>query len=150
MSPKAASNKETQLTAREMEVLAIAWQCLEGSPKVNYAQLARRAPFKNATTARSCFAPIRKKLSLALGGLDGAKIGEPGTPTKGGGKRKAGAQKTPGSGKKAKATGKTCDVSLKFEEEDDDEDEANAKIKAALKTDIDVQEEYKEDVEGVA
>ncbi|KAI1463810.1 uncharacterized protein F4812DRAFT_232093 [Daldinia caldariorum] len=137
MASKATPTKEAypQFSAREMEVLAIAWQCFEVAPKINWDKLAKLAPFKNVSTARSCFAPIKKKLALASGEITAAQTSEPSTPTKRGGKRKASVEKTPRSGKKAKTASKALSS---FEE--DDEEEANAKIKAAIKADIEAQE----------
>ncbi|KAK6953771.1 hypothetical protein Daesc_003733 [Daldinia eschscholtzii] len=147
MSSKATPNREAQpqLTAREMEILAMAWQCIEGGPKINYDKLAKLAPFKNVTTARACFTPIKKKLALASGELAAAQTGEPSTPTKGSGKRKAGAEKTPRSGKKAKASSK---IHSGFEDDNDDEDVTHAKIKANIKADMEAEEN--EDAEGLA
>ncbi|KAI1800768.1 hypothetical protein F4811DRAFT_537112 [Daldinia bambusicola] len=145
MASKATPNKEAhpQLTPREMEVLAIAWQCFEVAPKINWDKLAKLAPFKNVSTARSCFSPIKKKLALASGELTAAKTSEPSTPTKGGGKRKASIDKTPRSGKKAKTVIKALSSF-----EDDDEEAVNAKIKADIKADIEAQE--KKEKEGDA
>ncbi|OTB03861.1 hypothetical protein M426DRAFT_321350 [Hypoxylon sp. CI-4A] len=143
MASKGTPMKDLHLSSRDMEVLAKAWQCFEGDPKINWAKLAEVAPFKNVATARACFNPIRKKLALAAaGGASKADAGDPATPTKAG-KRKAAAQKTPGSGKKAKANGK---VLASAKSDDDDDDEAHAKIKAQIKADEEVkQEEEKHD-----
>ncbi|KAI2776265.1 hypothetical protein F4815DRAFT_360493 [Daldinia loculata] len=131
MASKATSIKDTQFTARDMEILGIAWQCFEVAPKINWNKLAQLAPFKNASTARACFGPIKKKLALASGESTTANTSEPSTPTKGGKKRKAGSEKTPGSGKKTKTSRKALS---KFKDDDgEDEDEINAKIKADIK-----------------
>ncbi|KAF3065936.1 hypothetical protein GL218_09248 [Daldinia childiae] len=141
MASKATSIKDAQFTARDMEILGIAWQCFEVAPKINWDKLAKLAPFKNASTARACFGPIKKKLALASGESTTANTSEPSTPTKGGKKRKADSEKTPGSGKKTKTSRKALP---KFKEDgSEDEDETNAKIKADIKA-----QEAEEDEEG--
>ncbi|KAI1762644.1 hypothetical protein GGR53DRAFT_405184 [Hypoxylon sp. FL1150] len=51
------------LTARDLEVLALAWDCFEGNPKLNWQKLADLAAFKNVESARACFLPVKKKLA---------------------------------------------------------------------------------------
>ncbi|KAI6087666.1 hypothetical protein F4821DRAFT_258719 [Hypoxylon rubiginosum] len=70
------------LTARDMEILAIAWSCFDGNPKLDWNKLAELASFKNVQTARACFLPIKKKLMQVAtvakeNGGDAGNSGEP-------------------------------------------------------------------------
>ncbi|KAI1134737.1 hypothetical protein F5Y05DRAFT_199191 [Hypoxylon sp. FL0543] len=125
-----------QLSPRDMEILAKAWQCFEDTPKVNWAKLAEVANFKNAATARACFAPIKKKLvaaaaAAASGTPAPAESGEPTTPAKGRRKRKAETEKTPDTGKRNKVE---ID-GLELSSTDDDRNSKNFKhTRVATKT----------------
>ncbi|KAI0173176.1 hypothetical protein GGR52DRAFT_542170 [Hypoxylon sp. FL1284] len=59
MAPKSAI---ANFTDRDMEVLAIAWQCMDEHPRINWQKLADLAHFKNVDSARACFTPIKRKL----------------------------------------------------------------------------------------
>ncbi|KAI1103869.1 hypothetical protein F4804DRAFT_215807 [Jackrogersella minutella] len=146
MAPKISDSKGINLTTRDMEILSKAWQCFEGSPKLDWQKLADIAPFKNAATARACFLPIKKKLATAAGESSTADSGEPSTPVKVNGKRKSRIQKTPGSGKKAKSSGKPSDH---FSFADDDEED-HVKPKIGAEGDVDIKAEFKseEEVDG--
>ncbi|KAJ1337840.1 hypothetical protein MN608_00696 [Microdochium nivale] len=81
MSPKAVST-----TARDLELLVLAWQSLKTAPQVDYELFAQKAGYKNATTAKTQFGTLRKKLfALAVTAADGstaAVSAPPSTPRK--------------------------------------------------------------------
>ncbi|XDG09803.1 hypothetical protein ABKA04_009418 [Annulohypoxylon sp. FPYF3050] len=121
MAPKSPANKvdmsQARLSPRDMEILALAWQCFETQPKVNYEKLAKIAEFKNANTASTCFGSVKKKIMSA------SKSSEPSTPTKSSGKQAAEAQTAPNSGKKRKLPTKSPRKGHPKTEEDGDDDE---------------------------
>ncbi|KAI2605612.1 hypothetical protein GGR54DRAFT_440471 [Hypoxylon sp. NC1633] len=142
-SDGASGEKGIHFSAREMEILVKTWQCFDETPKINWKKLAELAKFKNVKTAQSCFQPIKKKLALApCTASSQGDSGAPSTPTKGRGKRKAGSEKTPGSGKKAKVSIPNKAISSIEEEADrDDDDKIHAQIKAELNQDKDYAED---------
>ncbi|KAF2007266.1 hypothetical protein P154DRAFT_614675 [Amniculicola lignicola CBS 123094] len=50
-------------TPREMEVLALAWQCMESEPKINMAKLAQLTGYTHAS-AGVTFGKIKRKLKI--------------------------------------------------------------------------------------
>ncbi|KAI0832264.1 hypothetical protein F5Y06DRAFT_281093 [Hypoxylon sp. FL0890] len=114
-----APNQGVQLSPRDMEILAKAWQCFDEAPKINWQKLAEVANFKNAATARACFTPIKKKLAAASGVHAPAESGEPTAAAKGRGKRKAENQKAGGASKKTKAS--MADLVLSSTDDDGDD-----------------------------
>ncbi|KAH0363561.1 hypothetical protein KCU65_g7303, partial [Aureobasidium melanogenum] len=70
MAPKPA------LSARDVEVLATAFQCLKTPAEIDFDKLAERAGYKNASSARACFQDIKKKLR-AVGDDDANKKSAP-------------------------------------------------------------------------
>ncbi|KAG9664159.1 hypothetical protein KCU64_g856, partial [Aureobasidium melanogenum] len=59
------------LSARDVEVLAAAFQCLKTPPEIDFDKLAERAGYKNGQSARACFQDIKKKLRAAGNDVDG-------------------------------------------------------------------------------
>ncbi|KAF2140827.1 uncharacterized protein K452DRAFT_298911 [Aplosporella prunicola CBS 121167] len=59
MAPPA---KASNLSARDLEVTALVWQCFKSDPSVDYEKLAQLANFKNAASASACWGTIKKKL----------------------------------------------------------------------------------------
>ncbi|KAI1383772.1 uncharacterized protein F4822DRAFT_433712 [Hypoxylon trugodes] len=119
------------LTARDVEILSLAWQCFDTNPKINWQKLADVAGFKNASTACACFGPIRKKLGISgtkAGAEDDDKSNH--TPSKSATKRKVATPKTPHSSKKAKSSRKA----LTSDEEDDDEVKPKVEVKTEVAT----------------
>ncbi|KAF2823523.1 hypothetical protein CC86DRAFT_69053 [Ophiobolus disseminans] len=92
------SDKSITLSAREMEVLALAWQCMEAQPKIDMNKLAQLTGY-TPRSASVTFGNIKRKIKL-LG--EGLAANGPTTPKKGGGhgRAKAGPTTTP------KSTGK--------------------------------------------
>ncbi|KAI1077963.1 hypothetical protein F5B20DRAFT_248912 [Whalleya microplaca] len=132
MAPKSSAG--SQLSPRDMEVLAKAWHCFETEPSINYQKLADVAGFKNVQSARACFLPIKKRLmssavdvSAENGGASTASAVSPtrATPTKTPRKRKADTDKTPSSVKKTKPAA----IKQADDDNDDQEDLGNAKVK---------------------
>ncbi|KAK4507554.1 hypothetical protein PRZ48_001289 [Zasmidium cellare] len=117
---------------REKELMALAWQCFEEEPKIQYAKLAEMAGMTNAGSASNAWRNIKKKLTaIAAGNGDADGAGTPkakATPKR---KKKAAdsddAEETPA--KKTKATPKKKSKKAAAEEEDDDDEEA-AKLKS--------------------
>ncbi|KAI1775836.1 hypothetical protein F4818DRAFT_441114 [Hypoxylon cercidicola] len=110
-------------TARDMEILALAWQCFDDTPRINWQKLAELASFKNVETARACFAPIKKKLSHATANGDAGEEAHANQATTRQTKRKPTKQMTP-SPKKSKV-GSRFPTGL----EDDDEEKKDVKPK---------------------
>ncbi|OTA63319.1 hypothetical protein K449DRAFT_381812 [Hypoxylon sp. EC38] len=130
MASKGSSGQGVQLSYREMEILAKAWQCFDDPPKINWQKLAEIAPFKNPATARACFQPIKKKLVATYGGPAAVESGETNATPKGRGKRKADNQMAAGTVKKAKVPAKPLALSST---DDDDDEYAMPKQKAGSK-----------------
>ncbi|TKA74012.1 hypothetical protein B0A49_04254 [Cryomyces minteri] len=59
------------LSQRDTEVLALAWQCFETEPKIDYDKLAQLANYKTLASARVCFGGIKKKVQLLAAGAAG-------------------------------------------------------------------------------
>ncbi|OAL05847.1 hypothetical protein IQ06DRAFT_332238 [Phaeosphaeriaceae sp. SRC1lsM3a] len=94
-----SSNTTIQFSPREMEVLALAWQCMEAQPKIDMAKLASLTGYRIASSqtpgsASVTFGNIKRKLKL-LG--EGLAADGPATPKKGGGPGRAKAASTPRS-----------------------------------------------------
>ncbi|KZM19675.1 uncharacterized protein EKO05_0004077 [Ascochyta rabiei] len=64
------------LTTREMEVLALAWQCMESEPKVNIQKLAQLTGYTSGS-ASVTFGKIKRKLK---GKAAGVTTSNPATP----------------------------------------------------------------------
>ncbi|KAK5275778.1 hypothetical protein LTR16_012137 [Cryomyces antarcticus] len=67
------------LSQRDTEVLALAWQCFETEPKIDYDKLAQLANYKTLASARVCFGNIKKKVQLLAAGAAGD--GSPSNPS---------------------------------------------------------------------
>ncbi|KAK9416519.1 hypothetical protein SUNI508_09625 [Seiridium unicorne] len=120
MTEKATPVKKGDLTARETEVLAAAWQCMKTEPEIDMAKLATLTGYTNPRSVGNTMAVIKKKL-VALAGQStsgGAAASAAATPASGKGKGKAGAagKKTPASRKRKSAS----------EESDIDEDNVDS------------------------
>ncbi|KAF1827152.1 uncharacterized protein K489DRAFT_366340 [Dissoconium aciculare CBS 342.82] len=50
-------------TEREQKIMAMAWQCFEEQPKVDFTKLAGLVGMTNEGSARNAWAAIRKKLA---------------------------------------------------------------------------------------
>ncbi|KAF1365926.1 hypothetical protein EJ07DRAFT_170669 [Lizonia empirigonia] len=109
------------LTSREMEVLALAWQCMESEPKIDNNRLAELTGYTPGS-ASVTLGKIKRKLKLRAVGSTGA----PTTPKKAG--VNAGGQlKTPKSGKRGQQAPAN---------EDNDEEFATFNVKKEEVTDI--------------
>ncbi|KAH7119854.1 hypothetical protein B0J11DRAFT_508645 [Dendryphion nanum] len=81
------SDDKVAFSAREMETLALAWQCFESEPKIDYKKLAAIAGYTEGS-AKTTMGNLRRKLkaSAAQQGIsDGAAT--PKTPKSGAGGR---------------------------------------------------------------
>ncbi|KAF2632758.1 hypothetical protein BU25DRAFT_453942 [Macroventuria anomochaeta] len=127
----------TDLTPREMEVLALAWQCMDSDPKVDYIKLAELTGYTTAS-AGVTFGKIKRKLKAKATGS--SKV--PATPKKSG--NAVGRPKTPKSGKRSAtedaAAGtpskKGKKVSNPANNDEDDEEFGNFNIKKEEVVDI--------------
>ncbi|KAH6620452.1 hypothetical protein C7974DRAFT_234414 [Boeremia exigua] len=82
------------LTAREMEVLGLAWQCMDSDPKIDYTKLAQLTGYTPGS-ASVTFGKIKRKLKAKAAGSSAVSV----TPKKAaGGIPKT--PKTPKSGKR--------------------------------------------------
>ncbi|CAK4031297.1 Hypothetical predicted protein [Lecanosticta acicola] len=53
---------DLEFTAREREIMAVAWHCFEGEPKMNYQKLAELMEMTNVGSAYNAWNRIRHKL----------------------------------------------------------------------------------------
>ncbi|KAF2132106.1 hypothetical protein P153DRAFT_184310 [Dothidotthia symphoricarpi CBS 119687] len=95
-----ATNKDITLSPREMEVLALAWQCMESQPKIDMTKLASLTGYTTGS-ASVTFGNIKRKIKL-LG--ESLSSNGPATPKKTGGpgRSKATPASTSTSGRKKK------------------------------------------------
>ncbi|KAH7563490.1 hypothetical protein BM1_00537 [Bipolaris maydis] len=88
-----SNSKDVSFTPREMEVLALAWQCMETQPKIDMVKLGALAGYTPAS-ASVTFGRIKSKIKLLGGSLHDTPgtpgtPGMPGTPSKSTPKKKA-------------------------------------------------------------
>ncbi|KAI6790180.1 hypothetical protein KC361_g8094 [Hortaea werneckii] len=71
------------LSQKQMEYLALAWQCFETEPKIDYNRFYRVANLASAASARELMRVTKKKLKEEYGALGdaGGNSGNPGTPS---------------------------------------------------------------------
>ncbi|KAF2691984.1 hypothetical protein K458DRAFT_285033 [Lentithecium fluviatile CBS 122367] len=135
-------SKDTRdlLSPRETEVLALAWQCMDSEPKIDFNKLADLAGY-TPQSASVTFSKIKRKLKAHA---DGNSSGAPNTP-----KMPANtAPKTPKSGNKRAATIPAADGESPFKkkksptkksaycQDDDDEEFKNVRVKSEETTDL--------------
>ncbi|KAJ4326337.1 hypothetical protein N0V94_000012 [Neodidymelliopsis sp. IMI 364377] len=121
----------SDLSAKEMQVLALAWQCMETDPKIDFAKLAALTGYTPGS-ANVTFGKIKRKLKAKAAATSGVPVA-PKTP------KKSTTATTPKSGKRGAAgiDGATADtpskrskkVSKPARDEDDDEEFATLKVK---------------------
>ncbi|KAI4843105.1 hypothetical protein E4T44_06926 [Aureobasidium sp. EXF-8845] len=58
---------KSTLSARDIEVVAAAFQCLKTPPDIDWDKLAEKAGYKNGPSARACFQDIKKRLRSTAG-----------------------------------------------------------------------------------
>ncbi|KAF3004226.1 hypothetical protein E8E13_007217 [Curvularia kusanoi] len=124
-----------ELTARESEVLALAWQCMESDPKIDFTKLAQLANYTPAS-ASVIFGKIKRKLKAKATGVSTA----PATPKK---SKSARQPRTPASAKRAAASdaadgtpSKKSKKAKKPASDDEDEEFGNFTVKREEITDI--------------
>lgn len=54
---------DVEFTAREQRMMALAWRCFDGEPKVDFNKLARLNGMTNTGSAYNAWTKIRKKLA---------------------------------------------------------------------------------------
>ncbi|KAL6712304.1 hypothetical protein ACN47E_000181 [Coniothyrium glycines] len=143
-------------TPREMEVLALAWQCMETPPKINMAKLAALANYTPGS-AGVMLGAIKRKIKLLEGasasaGAGSAGAGAPSTPKKGGG---AAGRKTGTPGKRGASAGASATprkrqkaglgVRQRGEDGEDDEEELVVRGETKVKVEKVEDEESGED-----
>ncbi|KAK0250052.1 hypothetical protein B0A54_01824 [Friedmanniomyces endolithicus] len=103
------------LTTKQMEYLALAWQCFESEPKVNYTKFAEVAGPKNARSAAELMRVAKNKLKAEYGSMS-TGMQTTNTPTK---------NATPVNGKKRarKAAGEGEEGGEEHADGDGDEDD---------------------------
>ncbi|XXG95206.1 hypothetical protein Hte_001466 [Hypoxylon texense] len=129
-------------TNRDMEILALAWQCFDGMPRINYDKLAELASFKNGKSARDSFLHIRKKLAAA--GNGGAGVEARGEQAANGQPKRKPSNQMIRSPKKAKAGPRSA-----LNIEDDDEDikpKRRVAAKRQVKKEEDVDSDEKDEI----
>ncbi|KAF2877108.1 hypothetical protein BDV95DRAFT_601524 [Massariosphaeria phaeospora] len=130
-------------SAREMEVLALAWQCMESEPKIDIDKLASLTGYTHGS-ASVTMGNIKRKLKQHAASVGGAPVtpkkgssgGRPKTTPKSTGKRGASAtgdaDASPTKKQKGAAPKKRAAANLS----DDDEEFGDFKIKGEEKDDI--------------
>ncbi|KAI6810681.1 hypothetical protein KC340_g16687 [Hortaea werneckii] len=69
------------LSQKQMEYLALAWQCFETEPKIDYNKFYQIADLASANSARELMRVTKKKLKEEYGALAATTSGDaPGTP----------------------------------------------------------------------
>ncbi|KAK3115591.1 hypothetical protein LTR53_004897 [Teratosphaeriaceae sp. CCFEE 6253] len=63
------------LSTKQMEYLALAWQCFETEPKIDYAKFATVAGLKNARSAAELMRVAKNKLRSEHGALSAGTVG---------------------------------------------------------------------------
>lgn len=67
-TPSPTMSAISKLTARDQELLPLAWLCLQGEVKIDFQKLAREGGFTNVGSASNAWARIAKKLAIPRGG----------------------------------------------------------------------------------
>ncbi|KAI5856726.1 hypothetical protein GGS23DRAFT_600991 [Durotheca rogersii] len=81
VSTTKAKSADSQLSAREMEILAVTFASYEEAPKIDWQKVVDKAGFKNVSSARACFAPVKRKLlALAAQNNTGGAVDESALP----------------------------------------------------------------------
>ncbi|KAK5721530.1 hypothetical protein LTR15_006119 [Elasticomyces elasticus] len=62
------------LSSKQMEYLALAWQCFETEPKINYAKFAEVAGLASANSARELMRVAKNKLKNEYGMLSAGMV----------------------------------------------------------------------------
>ncbi|CAG5179325.1 uncharacterized protein ALTATR162_LOCUS9150 [Alternaria atra] len=103
-----AGNKDVSFSAREMEVLALAWQCMDQQPKINMEKLASLTGY-TIGSAGVTFGKIKTKIKL-LG--ESLNANGPSTPKRAGSSGRSKTASTPSSTprKRAATTASTTPV----------------------------------------
>ncbi|KAH9868733.1 hypothetical protein J1614_007805 [Plenodomus biglobosus] len=129
-----AGDKDGSLSAREMEVLALAWQCMDAPPKIDMQKLALLTGYTPGSAAVT-MGNIKRKLKQRSG--DASTSSAPSTPKRGSaaagrsrtmtpksstGKRGASASASATPSKRAKSGGRQGKKIVAKEEEDDAND----------------------------
>ncbi|CAI6336013.1 unnamed protein product [Periconia digitata] len=70
------------LSSREMEVLAMAWHCMDQEPKVDFQKLANLAGYKTKESAGVTFRNVMKKIKNSVPTPSGGTASVPATPKK--------------------------------------------------------------------
>ncbi|KAI7545257.1 hypothetical protein KC331_g6325 [Hortaea werneckii] len=68
------------LSQKQMEYLALAWQCFETEPKIDYNKFYQIAQLASANSARELMRVTKKKLKEEYGALAATSGDPPGTP----------------------------------------------------------------------
>ncbi|KAK1069236.1 hypothetical protein LTR12_004690 [Friedmanniomyces endolithicus] len=113
------------LTTKQMEYLALAWQCFESEPKINYTKFAEVAGLKNARSAAELMRVAKNKLKTEYGSMS-TGMQTANTPTR---------NATPMNGKKRarKATGEGEEGSDGHADGDGDEDDEEGSPRKKVK-----------------
>ncbi|KAI1407893.1 hypothetical protein F5Y13DRAFT_120864 [Hypoxylon sp. FL1857] len=156
--------KKDDITQKEAQVLALAWQCFKVPPEVDYEKLAKLAGYANPKSVSNLLTSIKKKIAATMAAA-GRESGTeaPLTPAKAAPKAKAKAtlgsnkRKAPASDEddnagpitptpRKRARSKKATLS-KATVEDDDSDSGKKGIKGALKENgVEVEQEADDDI----
>ncbi|CAK3964433.1 Hypothetical predicted protein [Lecanosticta acicola] len=122
------------LSTKQMEYLALAWQCFDSEPKIDYEKFRTIANLASAASARELMRVTKKKLKEEYGALNG---NDSATATP---KSAATPKSTNGTGKKrgrpARAAWEKADADDGDDDDDDDDGEegsASPSVKRARK-----------------
>ncbi|PVI02335.1 hypothetical protein DM02DRAFT_670625 [Periconia macrospinosa] len=122
------------LSSREMEVLALAWQCMDTEPKIDFEKLATLAGYGSRNSASVTFNNIRKKIKNSAP----TSSSVPATPRKtkqaaGGGSavktpRSGGGTSTPGTKKRGAAKSSVVDAGTPSKKQKNSKSVAQQKV----------------------
>ncbi|ORY03495.1 hypothetical protein BCR34DRAFT_591575 [Clohesyomyces aquaticus] len=133
-----SSNQAITFSPKEMQNLALAWQCMETEPKIDYEKFGRLAGYTKGS-ASVTIGNLKRKLRTHTGALNGSPITTPSTPKtpktpKSSSKRAApgtSADATPSKkSRNTSAKGKNAHLGADIMNEDDEEEFKNVKVKS--------------------
>ncbi|KAM0692341.1 hypothetical protein Q7P36_008542 [Cladosporium allicinum] len=121
-TPKPAAT----FTARETELLTIAFQCLKSKPDIDYNLMALKANLKGAKSARDSFNPLYNKIIAGKFGDTAAATSSPAKDSP--------ANRSLAKGSPLKRKGVVESGGADGDDDDDDEDEIASPLKKAKAT----------------
>ncbi|KAM3421917.1 hypothetical protein BST61_g2294 [Cercospora zeina] len=110
------------LSTKQMEYLAIAWQCFESEPKIDFEKFKTVAGLASAASARELMRLTKKKLKEEYGALSGTMTAANGNTVGGATPSKKSTPRTPSS-KRARGKKAVSEINGSAADGDGDDDE---------------------------